>query len=349
MIRFRFVNVVWGKAYTDTFVRVCLPSSLTARNLPLVAANSDAVYRIYTTRSDAQIIQKSAAVARLSKLMKVEIVHVDAELPVDEHQPPGAVSKYAAMSACHTHFIKTVAHEDAAMVFLSPDLVWADASLGRLLQLAESGKRLVMMCALRLQKETFLAALAQRGVTGSGSGLGKRELMQLSLQHLHPETRSLVWDSGQTNSWPSLLLWKAGEEGLLLRAFHLHPLMVRPTAVNIVPGGTIDDDYIARACPDRADEYVMTDSDEMLGFELSSRTSREELIVPGQHTPESLAHWARAHANARHQEFVQYRIRLHSGMSPAVWSEVEQRSDAIVHAIQSRLATSQVPAVTSAA
>ena len=339
MINLRFVNVVWGDAYTDTFVNVCLPSTLSAGNLGYVSSRSRSSYRIYTTARDAEKIVQSTSGKHLARLVNLEIIRVDTPLPIED---PAAgttsMQKYHAMSFCHTHFIKTAGSDGSAMVFLSPDLFWADGSFRRLLDVAQSGKRLLMMGALRLAKESFVATLQQNHTrNGQLQPIGKRDLVGLALNHLHPETESLVWDSGATNAWPSLLLWKAQQEGLMLRAFHLHPLMVRPSRRDVFPKVTIDDDYIAHACPNPEDEYIVTDSDDMVAFELSRRSSRSELISAGSYVAANLAQWARAHANPKHRRFVRSRIRLHTGdLSPA-WAATEQQSDQMISEIDSLL------------
>jgi len=340
MINLRFVNVVWGEAYTDTFVNVCLPSALSAGNLGYVAANSRSSYRIYTTPKDAEKILQSRAGRQLAKLMKLEISRVDAALPVDD---PSASStcpqKYNVMSLCHTHFIKTACNDGSAMVFLSPDLFWAENSFQRLFEIAQSGKRLLMIGALRLSKESFLASLHQHHFKGGVlQPIAKRDLVGLALKHLHPETKSLVWDSGTSNAWPSLLLWKAHSEGLILRAFHLHPLMVRPIRHDIFPAVTIDDDYIAHVCPDPEDEYIVRDSDEMVAFELSRHSARAEFVVPQDQNTSRVAQWARTHANPKHQRFVQHRIRLHATALTETWRASEERSDQAVSEIHSFIA-----------
>ena len=46
---------------------------------------------------------------------------------------------------------------------------------------------------------------------------------------------------------------------MLLRCFHLHPLMVKPQGPLAEFKSTIDDDLALRACPDSSRDYVVTD------------------------------------------------------------------------------------------
>jgi hypothetical protein len=343
MTNLHFVNVVWGAAYTEAYVNICLPSELSAGNLQYVGAHSRSTYRIYTTPKDAETILASPAGKKLASLVDLQIARVNAALPEDNPHTD-ASPKYQAMSHCHTHFIKTAGNTDSPLVFLSPDLFWADGSLRRLLEIAQSGKRLLMMNALRLAKERFITTLRSRHFkNGRLQTVGKRELVALAMDHLHPDTESLVWDCGRSNRWPSLLLWKHNNDGLVLRAFHLHPLMVRPVRRDIFPEVTIDADYIERVCPDPKDEYIVCDSDDIVGFELSRETSRGELVSLAPYDAESLAGWARGNANTKHQKFVQQKIRIHSKDLSDDWQETEQRSDHILGQIQSFLVRNHCP------
>ena len=370
MINFKFVNVVWGAAFTDTFVNVTLPSELSAGNLEFVAANSQSSYRIYTTPKDAETIFKSPAGRRLEKLMNIEVGYLEDDLPVDD---PGSSStspmKHSLMGACHNNFIETAGNDGAAMVFLSPDVIWGDGSFRRLFEIAQSGKRSVMMCGLRLEKESFLLSLQHYMKDGVLQPISKRDLVRLAMNHLHPESESLVWDSEIANTLPSLLLWKI-PGGLIVRAFHLHPLMVHPVIRNVIPFGTIDDDYSANACPDPADEYIVQDSDDIVVFELSRQLagaqnilhSRElagaENILHSMRVANSADRFARIgapfkytqavvfasnRATLKHIQYLQKRICIHSTELSESWQEVEERSNVVVREILSLIEQNSAP------
>jgi hypothetical protein len=139
-----------------------------------------------------------------------------------------------------------------------------------------------------------------------------------------------------SNVWPSILVWRAAD-GLVVRAFHLHPLVVRPVRRDIYPAVTIDDDYIAAVCPDANDVHIVTDSDDLVAFELSRRTARPGLFVPQRCTPTYVADWARKHTNERHRQFVKTPIVLHTKDSSESLREAVASSDAVVGVIDAEL------------
>jgi hypothetical protein len=157
------------------------------------------------------------------------------------------------------------------------------------------------------------------------------------MQHLHPETQSLIWGATPSNNWPSLLIWKNRDDGLLIRPYHLHPLLVRPERHDVVPRVSIDADYVERVCPRAADEYIVTDSDDILGFELSRESGRAEQLAPTPSSVEKIATWAVTGANSRHHQFVQKKVRLHARDLCEGWRQTERASDDVLAAINARL------------
>lgn len=334
VIRFKFVCAVWGDAFTNTFLNVCLPSMLSEGNLQFVAAHSHSSYHIYTLPSDVQSIDCSPAIRKLRTLMPVEVVRPETDLPDGDKDKP-----YALMVAAHADFIKKSNSDGSAMVFIPPDTIWGNGSFRRLLEIAQSGKRLVMLGSARLEKESFLLSLQPYMKGGVLPGISKRDLVRLAMNHLHTETESLVWNSGVLNTWPSILFWKVQREGLIVRAFHLHPLMVWPhIGGNFVPlAASIDGDYLANVCPDPADEYIVLDSDEIVAFELSTRHYRSDQISYQRLDPAFIARWANAVIKAtdsRHRQFIQHRIRLHAKVFSRTWKAVEDDSDRVVGEIR---------------
>jgi hypothetical protein len=329
MIHFRFVAVVWGTDFTEAFQNVCLPSFLTPGNLGFVAQNTDSLFQIYTTPQDRKTICQSPAYRRLSAIMPVEIAEI---------RGLSLFPKYQVMTQSHAHFIRSAQGDDCPLVFVSPDIVLADGSLTRLLEVAESGKRLVAMGAVRLVKETFVPAyLQQYRRDGIVQPIAPRELVKLALEHLHPITKSMLWNpDGDSETTPLDLLWAVGQEGLILRQFHPCPLMVWPIDKDAVPIHTVDADYTCKAVPNPADVYVVQDSDDICLMDFTSLSQAEQLNAHGGgHSMENVAEWARRNTHDIHRECVKYNIRLHWTDCSEKWRKVEEQADSVVGEILS--------------
>jgi hypothetical protein len=115
-------------------------------------------------------------------------------------------------------------------------------------------------------------------------------------------------------------------EGLLVRSFYLHPMLVDPVRRTVLPGGPIDSHYVRDCCPDLTECHVVDDSDDLVVFELSPAGRVISNERPGRGvSPLRLAAVA---ANCdRHQLSYWHRaIRLHSGEIDARWVAVEEAS-----------------------
>ena len=140
----------------------------------------------------------------------------------------------------------------------------------RLEALARSGKSVVHMSGIRLDRDGVVPELADRySEERAVLSLAPRDLVGIGLRHLHPIARSHFFNEYDGGLMPANLAWSVGDEGVLLRCFHLHPLMVKPQGPLAEFKSTIDDDLALRACPDSSRDYVVTDSDELLAFEMS--------------------------------------------------------------------------------
>lgn len=326
---FRFVAVVWGGEFTDAFLNVCLPSLLTPGNLGFVAEKTKSCFYIYTTPRDAKAVRESPAFRQLATMMSVKIAEV---------RGLSFFSKYQAMTQCHAHFISAAQGEDCPFVFVSPDIVLADGAFVRLADIAESGKRLVAIGAVRLLKETFVPAYLHQYREGDVvRPISPRQLVALALEHLHPITVSCFWDpKDQQGATPLDLLWRVEQEGLLLRQFHPCPLMVWPVDKDAVPVCTIDADYTRKAVPDPSDVYIVEDSDDMCLMDFTSARQLQDLSAHGGgHSVEHVAAWARENTHEIHRECVKHRIRFHWADCSQKWAEVEESSDSVVAEILS--------------
>jgi hypothetical protein len=316
-----FAVPVWGDAYVDVFLGVALPAQLSANNIPALPHLDRCLYNIYTTIRDAPRIRASAPFARLSALMPTEIRHIDAprsELGDDATWG----NRYRAKSDCYRDSIARAASVDAANVLLNADIVLADGFLRRSAELLAAGKRVIELPAPRAVKPDVEAILheAFRGSDGVSIDVSPRKLAALWVDHMHPLMKMHLWEEcADTVFHPSQLFWRVGKSGVLLRCFHIYPIVVHPRNHDRHFTGTIDADLVAAACPDLADSYVATDSDELFAIELSDldhyvghlceRRTIREVRVAYHHN-----------GDARNLALLRFRVRIKAGdENPLAW------------------------------
>ncbi len=323
-LRFVLSTPVWGPNHIGLYLSVGLPSLLAPGNLPALARRTRSRYLIHTRPQDIAEIEASPVCRRLDGIMPVEIKAIAAPITVP----------HRTMSDCHIETMSEADGSGAAAVFLPPDCVWSDGSLDRLVSIAENGKSVVHMSGIRLDRDSVVPHLLEHATDGGRQlPIGARRLVALGLDHLHPIAYSHFWKEHPGDLMPANLMWTVPGEGLLLRCFHLHPLMVKSQVPFATFSSTIDDDLAPRACPDPGGDYVVADSDELLAFELSGRDRVVGTICP-KGSLYGVASWAEAGTNARHRILINTPIRVHSGpISKQLWDRRIAESDRLVQEI----------------
>jgi hypothetical protein len=323
-MEFLFATPVWGHAHLSVFLEIGLPSLLSPGNLPGLSDPRASVFLIHTRPEDAATLSQSACFRRLSEVMTVEIRHIRDPI----------IQAHRTMSDCHAEAMREADTRGIPAVFIPPDCVWADGSIAALERIARTGKSVVHMSGVRLNRDAVAAQLDDY-LSGDRCVLkiGARALAKLGLDNLHKIAFGHFWNSHGEGLMPANLYWDVPGEGLLARCFHLHPLMIRSQIPFAPFRSTIDDDLALSSCPDASRDYVVTDSDEILAFELSGpeRVVAADYLKGSAH---SAATWVELGANERHRKLVQHTIRIHPGpMTEARWRPVENEADQAVRSI----------------
>ena len=327
------VTAVWGTEFIDLFLDFCIPNQLSPANLPVLPAGSR--YRIFTSHEDAGRLLEDRRLESLRRLMPVDVVPVDMT-EADRHAAAGQRwNTHKRMIACHRQSVAEAAAGQRAMIFLTPDIVLAEGTIAALLRMHASGARAVMTTGLRLSRDSFLNALTERN---AARALAPRELVGLAMQHLHSWTGWLMADGTTTSDNPTAVYWpvRSGTtlEGILVRSFFLHPILVDPVHRTRLPGGPIDSHYIRDCCPDLSTVKVVEDSDTLAVFELSpemrligNRIHRKGVSVLRLAT-------VAARCNRYHLSYWTHAIRLHGGEFSVPWADAERQSAALAAAVE---------------
>jgi hypothetical protein len=326
-----FITPVWGRVYVRTYLDIVLPSQLAPNNIPAIPDNSQSRYIICTTRDDAKTIKDSRYFRQLEDILPVDLLTVDASI----------ASPHEVMSDCYRQGILAAEANDAVPAFLTPDLVHADGNFRALWRWIEEGKHVVFVTGIRTEKEGVTADLKASFLASNGAiVIQPRDLVRIGLENLHTIGRASWFKEGDEDLIPANLYWRAGNEGLIARCFHLHPIIVCPQRQNTVFRGTVDDDYVEVACPKPDHDYVVLDSDEFMMIEVSDATRR----MPTNFRKGSLRDvvvWAEQFANDRHRRLFDVPIKLHVGvMTPACWAAAEAEAASVAHVIRRELNTS---------
>lgn len=337
------ILAVWGKTYTDIFLRCSLPSQLTEGNLPALRDNPHARYRLFTTEADMAVMRQSAVFHRLESLVRVEFVPLPTLADAPGHT---SGNKLDLLAECHNAAIRQADREDASLIFLSPDFVFSTGCLAYGLQRWERGDNVVYTLTPRLVRESVLAELEAGGFTEASEesgGIAPADLGEIALRCLHPIERGYFRGASMV-SFPIHVYWPAGDEGFVAHCAYLHPLLVRPIRRGERPAITIDADYVDRCCPDQGRIHVVDDAAKMLCVELSAAdlpdiNSRERGDgFPA--TPRRFARWAVVNANPvcdslQHHWLLQIPIRIRGRrFNEPLWRKAEQDARRFMRAVR---------------
>lgn len=295
--------VVWG-TYIETMQHALLPSLLAPGNLP--ALSQRVQFDIACPDSDRKQITAHPAHAALCQYADVRFISLD---------PTAHTTIHAALSAGQAPTLADAARDQAGVLVFSPDVAISD---GALRAVEGYGAQAVLVASVRVRLEEGLRALA-------AGDFSPRTFARIILDHPHPVTQSLTVRVPFVSKWPSHLYWWVGDEGLLVRAFHLHPLYVRPDATLI--SDTIDGDYIERVCPNGAGVVIVDDSDVLQQIELSAPQHMRSTISPQIITRSQITAWTIKNTTATQRENARQSVRIHVGaMTPERWDAAEQRA-----------------------
>ena len=250
------VTVLWGDWHRGMYLGLNLPTMLAPGNLPALAAGVDCEYLIYTTRQDADQIMQSRVFGRLHSLMPVSIKLLK---PSKTQNPVVLQTEIWQAATRHSRRRK------AFVLFMPPDVAWADGSLARLRATIDAGRQAIFMTYPRVVSETIVTALAERFPRGADEAMSipANDMMELTISHIHPLMAAYNRSSTHFPVHPEMVLWPIEGDGFLIRLLARELFCFQPGHYPINANS-----LLARMPP--ADEFhVFADSREFLGISLT--------------------------------------------------------------------------------
>jgi hypothetical protein len=257
---------VWGTAYVQTFLNYCLPAQLSPGNVPVLAGEARNRYTIYTTRSDFERIERSTVLAALRRSVRVAVEFIDDAATQVE-------GKYQLKSSCYRAALKDAAQHRAALIALNADIVLADGFMRTASGLLARGKRIIEVPAPRGLRDQIGHALVSdyRSADGIAVHIDAPDLARLWTRHKHPQLAMHHVEGAHGAPFhPSHLYWPVGDEGVIIRGFHLYPIVVDPLDATIGFTSTIDDDLVGNLALSENQRYLAQNSGAMFCCELSA-------------------------------------------------------------------------------
>lgn len=333
-----FTTAVWGEGYLDRFLRYSLPTQLSAGNLG--AFDTSSLFLIITAAADIERVTASAPFAALSRMVSTKCVALETIAGSRSND------KYSKLTACQNYALKR--SEDFEAIFFGyGDALWADGSYRAAARRLQDGYDVVFSFGHPVVGKRFLTALPQLNgdQPAPAATIPPRMFARAVHEHLHPMALSTKWTNELMPRCPSYVTWDIPGQGMLLRAFHLHPVAVRVrTDVDgfFTPfRSTLDEEFVVQLYRTDPNVYVSTSSDEMCVCSLADETND---LLPYQSFPPkrrgvgNLAQFAETHAGLLHRRLFQHSIRLIiDDVCEDRWHAVEQEAAHLAQEINWRL------------
>jgi len=317
--QYHFLLPAWGEKYINVFLAYSLPSHLSAGNLGALPADAT-LLRIYTRGQDIEVFRRSPLFRQYEKEHAVEFETID-DLQLVPTDP------YRTLTACQERGLKAAEKVDAAFFFLNPDAVYSDGTYAAILDHFRRGKRAVLTQGLRANLPAFADRVdALRPPSGEWPGLSPRRLARLVLDTLHPLSVAHVVE-GDGNKSLGSYYWRVGNDGMVCRCFHLHPMAVRPLNKITRLFTTVDHEYVRMSCPDPNTVHLVTDSDEIIVVELSAPNHLADWVKTANVTDEEILAWMADWTNGYHRAAMRRTLVIHAAEKTSEFGSVERAAD----------------------
>lgn len=267
----RLILPIWGELYVDKINGLSLEWLLSPKNLPLYTKKNKAELIIVTTFADSKNISCMPVLKRIQEYISVEIIIADGCI--------GGANIYTRMSTYYQIGMEAKTALDKVKgiyVFLTTDNFYSDGAITKAAEILSRGFTSVMIAGLRVKEKAFKRELVGACPNFPSNALANQQLVRLVISNLHEETKLQDWFNKQfANHWPSHINWVVDENLIFTHAFHMHPFATRVVDKTSFKG-TIDNGFMRAAGFAPKDCYVVTDSDEIIGVDL---TAEEELSL----------------------------------------------------------------------
>ncbi len=265
-----FVTVFWGDWHRGMFLDANLPTMLAPGNLPALATGIDCEYFVYTTAKDAAEIRGNPAFERLQALLPVTLklfTPSKTKHPITLH---------------HDIWRQATEHarqRGAFILFMPPDVAWADGSFARLRAALEAGKRAIFMAYPRVVSETFVPAMIERSSPGADQSLAipAPEMMTLTIRHLHPMMAAYSRSSKQFPIHPEFVLWPIEGDGFLIRLLARELFCFEPGRYPLNAQSLLD------VLPPAEEIHVFRDSRQFLGVSFTPLLNDADWYLRNDH------------------------------------------------------------------
>ncbi len=234
-----YANVVcWGAKYVDLMETTTVASLLAPGNFPSLSQRADIVLDIVTMPEDLERLRASEPLRRLSAYCEIRIYLFPAAVEAHKRSMPYLILGFGS------HLTILRAERDGAdIIFLFPDLIYADGSFRAIAELVTTDPRAVFTDGLNAYLEPVMAEIGDARRSGALEISGD-QLIDLASRHLSKRSLNHFYQPGgaANPSSPVRVVFRT-EQGLRIHSFVMGPTYVTHAAfapMTVINFGTCD-------------------------------------------------------------------------------------------------------------
>lgn len=311
-------TIVWGDWHISALLDVCIPCLLSPGNFPALVAEHELRHVLFTTAADAQRLRENTLYREFAALTNTEVDLISDE---DIGNPIQTHHKFWRLGL-------EKAQESGSYAFpLYPDAAWSDGIFATFSEQLALGKKALYMNFMRVAEEGFVERLTETYSGEDGTiAAAPRDLVRLSLQHVHPLTCAYHPDSPFFPSHPEYIISPIRGQGVSVRQLGREMFIFDTRRFRPNDFWMLDEDF------DEDELYLLTDSDDGFGAGFSPLDKDFEMFKDVNRVDcEGIARWWSWAFSASTEFFTKRPLRWHfSDVEESAWRRVESRSALIV-------------------
>jgi hypothetical protein len=320
---------VWGRAYIDNCLSLCLRALLAPGNLPAMAASLPVSLTMLTQDEEVAAIAAHPVAAAIRRFAELRFIAIDDLIADGSYGVVLTLALRRGMQrndrCLQTHFI-----------LMMSDLILADGALRRLAEEIRAGRSAIFAPGWRAEEEALGPRLRQWSQTEPLS-IAPRTLAGMTLAELHPTVVARTVDQQLCSTChPNQLYWRHGSGTLLCRQMLMHLFCIRPERLLGAATSFFDYGLALEAAPS-GDIAILGDSNEFMALELQRRDGEAAMLSWGGLTVPHVAADAAAWTTPIHRRLFQATCILRgedAGDVPdTVWSAIDAYASAVLAAL----------------
>jgi hypothetical protein len=332
-----FAAFVWGEKYIKDFLAMTLPSQLTISNIPSVQGT---IKYIFYIKKNERYFFDVKIVEDLKLFCDVNFEFID-DISIKNN-------KYNNLGLIQNRAITHAVIQGFDVFFpIYSDLIFSSNAIPYTIKKITEGKYFVFSMAPQVIRNN-LATYLESKPNGKNQEvkLDPVEMTKFVVNNLHPIRAPSVFRDGEFTSFPSVFFIKT-PEGLIGKAFHLHPVAFRITKDKILTNkfiGTLDEHFIPLLIDRIELAHVIDNTADMIlcSFdEYDGKNTENDNLYDNLADRDKIINIAERHTSKIHRQFFEKNIYFNlKGPVSKITNDLRIELDGFTNSILRELAIS---------